>query len=134
MMRLAVSRGPKIRVPVDPGHLVAKHLPGCWAGQKQTPAPKVVGSLKTCVTDTVISSDIQIRYIQRDPQALFLTGNGQSNKISIWLRRGEIRNAGASRAVDTHILLMAALRDGAGAARKATGPADHLLSAGESMG
>lgn len=101
-MRLAASRGPKIRVPVDPGHLVAKHLPGCWAGQKQTPALKAIGSLKTCVTDTVISSDIQIKHIQRDPQALFLTGNGQSNKINIWLRRGEIRNARAARAVDTH--------------------------------
>lgn len=32
------------------------------------------------------------------------------------------------------ILLMAALRDGARAARKATCPADHLLSAGGSMG
>ena len=102
MMRLATSRGPNIRVPMDPGHLVAKHLPGCWAGQKQTPALKAVGSLKTCVTDTVISSDIQIKHIQRDPQALFLTGNGQSNKINIWLRRGEIRNARAARAVDTH--------------------------------
>lgn len=40
MMRLAASRGPKIWVPVDPGHLVAKHLPWLLGRSEANSSPQ----------------------------------------------------------------------------------------------